>query len=132
MFDKNGREDIKQEDACAKLFVKEKLGSGGQGDVYSALLPGNKKVAAKCVRVLNNPQRAIEVFCNMYQEFQVTARFSHPGIVETFLFFWRQSKRTKGEIKFFILSELMEGGHLLKFMQKQKQPDFKQLKNIVK
>ena len=45
----------------------------------------------------------------MYKEFYMSARFDHPGIVDSMLFFWRNQDN---EQKFYIISELMEGGHL--------------------
>jgi len=49
----------------------------------------------------------------MFKEFNMSARFTHPGVVNNMLFFWRNQGN---EQKFYLISELMEGGHLQAFM----------------
>ena len=92
----------------------------------------------KCFKITNNPFIAKEKFISMFKEFEIGRKLKHPGIVNS-LFFIRQTKYIEAldgyKEKLFIIMELMEGGNLAEYLQKQpkrRMEDVRTVKSFIK
>jgi len=90
--------------AFGKYQIIERLGSGGQAEVYLALEPRlQRRVAIKVLlaHLAHDP----EVGARFAQEARLVASLRHPGIVQLFDF------DTQGD-QFYMVMEYLEGGSL--------------------
>ena len=94
---------------CLNIKLIKLLGTGSQGEVFSATMNQTQKIAVKRRKVFNNATLESSVFCQLFKEFMISAPFLHPGIVANKFFFWRSSNNDKREKEFYLVSELMEG-----------------------
>jgi hypothetical protein len=51
-------------------------------------------VAVKTVQTKNNQTDALAIFSSLFKEFQMSARFDHPGIVKNYFFFWSKGNQS--------------------------------------
>jgi hypothetical protein len=89
--------------SAQKFFIiyHKQIGKGGQGEVFLCeietpyiLLP--MTCVIKQCKVLNNEKLAREAFCEMFKEFEMTRKITHPGIVKTMYFLKRTKPAPRG------------------------------------
>ena len=69
---------------------------------------------------MNNEKLAKESFVEMFKEFEMTRKITHPGIVKTMYFLKRTKPAPRGqkELECNILLEHMAGGNLQQYLNK--------------
>jgi hypothetical protein len=109
---------------AARYLLRERIGSGAAGEIWSALDPRiGRRVAVKLLRIpegLTAEQRA-EWESRFLLEARAAGRLSHPGIVPVF------DVGTASDGRPFIVMELVEGRSLDAIRQSGPRPPFSQI-----
>lgn len=101
----------------SKVELGDVLGIGTQSKVYRAVLTNNEQAVAIKVEEVCGVENFIKAYTAVRREYEIVKKIEHENIIK-YLFLYRDSSKTSIFREFGIIMELMGGGTLENYLEK--------------